>query len=125
MISPKEAFEAVKVLWPEVTAIVKPRYTSAATIDLQSTNPKISCLHSLNEVDWGALTQYPPPALKWRPATKEDACRAIMEGGIEARFRDITTGVWIEGYLTGYNNVASCPWRTRSSAWTYCEVRDG
>lgn len=58
----------------------------------------------------------------WRPATIEDAVRAIRGEVVEARFRDIEFNQWEEYRLKGYVAGNDFPWKTCFSAFNYCEV---
>lgn len=122
MITPKETFEAAKVLYPEAIAIAPYK---GRTVKIIEDAKSIYCeyVDIKATIDWGGLTQYPPAEKKWRPATKEDACRAIMEGGIECRvWEDISTS-WVKTTLYGYDaSGVSFPWLTEDDGWEFCEV---
>lgn len=68
------------------------------------------------------LTRIP----KWRPATLEDAIRAIKGEKIKARFREGINDDWSEGELaTVWPEKQGIRWGRRGGGtWRYCEVLD-
>lgn len=61
---------------------------------------------------------------RWRPATIDDAVRAIKGEMVVARFWDSRDSEWLEGYLIGYRNTANPEWLTRCNKYRKCEVLD-
>ena len=64
------------------------------------------------------------PIKRWRPATIDDAVRAIKGAMVVARFRDRDTHDWQEGELSGYAKNREYKWASHAAAWNYCEVLD-
>lgn len=64
------------------------------------------------------------PIPKWRPATLEDAIRAIKGETVEARFKDKDSTVWQESELVGYDRVDKYPFRSITTCYEECEVLD-
>lgn len=117
-LTPKEAFEAVKKLWPKVAKIVRKADTMWEGVE---ENGSYGPMGSTGEpVNWDNTTEYPVPAPKWRDACPEDLTWPFKE----ARFRDNNTE-WTLGQLAGYFPSISYPWADKSSAtWRKCQVRD-
>lgn len=70
---------------------------------------------------------------RWRPATVEDAIRALQGQTIKARFRDFIDREFILGSLVGVVPGSRFPWGSRASDseggsvfenYAYCEVLD-
>jgi hypothetical protein len=118
MATAKEVFEALKVLSPEITSITK--HQRGWVHDSEGCTRLVKC-----EIDWGGHDCYPPPEPKWRPATKADACRAIMEGPIPCRVRDNVGSEWMTDMLHGYGleEVYLHAWAGSRTFWRYCEVQ--
>lgn len=61
----------------------------------------------------------------WRPATVDDAIRAIKGEDVPCRVSDVEAGGdggWTYTYLTGYDIADELKWRTPASTWLICEV---
>jgi hypothetical protein len=111
-LSPQEAFELVKIIWPKATSIEP---DSGNDGDCLVNDYNTSC------VNWGTFTEY-PPRKRWRVPT--DA-----EKGKKCRFRDHVDKDWTEIESAKF----ICTWRdgfmieyiTGSlTSWRYCEVLD-
>lgn len=76
--------------------------------------------HSYSEPFQLVLTPIP----KWRPATLEDAIRAIKGETVKARFKDTHDRIWKECELTGYDKVDKYPFRAITTCYEECEVLD-
>ena len=63
------------------------------------------------------------PIKRWRPATIDDAVRAIKGETVVARFSD-DGQEWLQGYLHGYRKDVACQWESQTSEYRYCEVLD-
>jgi len=64
------------------------------------------------------------PAPKWRPATVEDAIRALQGNAIRARFRDRPDQRWTESHLRGMVSQSDWPWGSDDENYKVCEVLD-
>lgn len=120
-LTPKEAFEAVKKLWPEATRIIqsKGRYWRAPGICVSI---EYSIDHAAG-IDWGTTTEYPLPEPKWRDARPED----VKADRLEARFKNTQDRDWKTCFLAGYSNLATRGRMFESSHGTWfdeCQVRD-
>jgi hypothetical protein len=78
------------------------------------------CELDMSRAPWLVLTPLP----KWRPATLEDAIRAIKGEKVKARFRDNTGYDWHESELTGCTRQGKLTWHALRDRWAYCEVLD-
>lgn len=63
------------------------------------------------------------PTKRWRPATIDDAVRAIKGAMVVARFSD-DGQEWLQGYLHGYRKDVAYQWESQTSEYRYCEVLD-
>jgi hypothetical protein len=118
MITPKEAFDAIKVLWPTTTAIARSELGNVLLVISPSEPYKQSFGVS---VAWGTEVMYPKPEPKWRDAKPEDVCYPFKE----ARFRDRDHHGWVMGRLCGYATNATAKWvYDRGAAFYLCQVRD-
>lgn len=64
------------------------------------------------------------PTPKWRPATVEDAIRALRGETVKARFRDCPDKNWRESNLTGMVSQLPYPWGSTEECYRFCEVLD-
>ena len=66
-LTPEELFSVVKVLWPRCDRVLNPSGASVGwQIEFSDTNEN-------TEIDWGNLTQYPPPSEpQWVRITREN-----------------------------------------------------
>ena len=80
----------------------------------------IHCELEMSLAPWLVLTPIP----KWRPATLEDAIRAIKGETVKARFKDKSDKKWREDELNGYEKNNICPWHSSYSCYEECEVLD-
>lgn len=80
------------------------------------------------EQQWAGLIDQPRailrPALKWRPATVEDAIRALQGNTTRARFRDRPDQRWKESHLRGMVSQSDWPWGSDDENYKVCEVLD-
>lgn len=116
-ITPQQAYEAVKVLWPEAVFI---RRGDGASywIDVHYSQG-INRLIAASFVDWPeGVHRWPMPEPKWRDATFPG------DYGKPARFRDAVDETWIESKLCGFNMTYSLYYSESNSMWRYCQVRD-
>ena len=64
------------------------------------------------------------PIKRWRPATIDDAVRAIKGDRVVARFWDSQDSEWLQGFLAGFRDGVDCKWLTRCNEYSKCEVLD-
>lgn len=73
--------------------------------------------------EWSIVKEVPAP-IQWRPATIDDAIRAIRGETVECRVRDGDKCDWYETSLAGCYRVLSHQWvASNEMAYKYCEVR--
>ncbi len=109
-LTPQEAFECYKTVYPDAKGISKT--THGYTVQLGNGGPIIN---------WGDITEYPPKK-KWRVPTDADKgkrCRYKDEEKAEWMNRDnvLFMSTWNEGFWIVYGNEAPCFWK-------HCEVLD-
>ena len=104
MITPQQAYEAAKVLWPRLEGIKKTDGPNVISIC------GINCL-----VEWGNETQYPPPPEEWVDAVFPD------DVGKQGRFRNDSDESWVHGQIRGQWEGAK--WIARCHVWRFCQVR--
>ena len=83
------------------------------------------------EQQWAGLIDQPRailrPAPKWRPATVEDAARAILGATVKARGQfgvvPVPSG-WEEFELVGYDRSETNKWIGPNKTYRICEVLD-
>ena len=108
-ITPKQAFEAAKVLWPSVSKVcMRPDMLTMIVRER-----RVTILIDA-EVDWGDLTQYPPPPEEWRDAVFPD------DVGKKGRFSDLGKE-WHEGTICG--RWTSGLWIGYATQWKFCQVK--
>jgi hypothetical protein len=107
MITPKQAYEAAKVLWPDVERIEQASTRWILKGHTQSV-----------QIDWGDTDQYPPPEPEWVDAVMPD------DWGKEARFGD-DKKEWLPGMISGYSALPdrSFRWWSGFSVYKFCQVR--
>ena len=103
MITPQQAYEAAKVLWPDLT-LIKKFNGDGCTVPVKSPF----------EIDWGDIDQYPLPEPEWVDAVfPQDVgkpCRISIDG---RNWRETTIcGRWTDGI-----------WITEWTADKFCQVR--
>jgi hypothetical protein len=107
MITPKQAYEAAKVLWPGMEKLEEAAGSFTVTGDIQRVS-----------IDWGDTDQYPLPEPEW--------VDAVMPGdwGKEARFGD-DKKEWLPGMISGYSVLPdrSFCWWSGFSVYKFCQVR--
>jgi hypothetical protein len=110
-ITPKEAFEAIQVLWPSVVVIKK-------TGDLGWTAyRKGNMAHAQgweHPIEWGNETQYPPPPEEWVDAVFPD------DVGKEGRLSN-NKDAWTCEMIRGRNMYGD--WICDSGLRRNCQVR--
>jgi hypothetical protein len=114
-ITPQQAFEALRVLCPELKAIERTRGNMRvgwAFVDHDAEYVRI---------DWPeGVDRWPMPEPKWRDATIEDLA---LER--EARF-GYDTDEWTNGHIGGYKKLGTCHWLLlEAGVWfERCQVID-
>lgn len=111
-LTPQEAFELLKMIFPMLTGIEKERqrdYTMKG-----DRYPEAN-------INWGDTREYPPKK-KWRVPTDSDKgkrCRYKDEEKAEWMNRDnvLFMSTWNEGFWVLYGNEVPCFWK-------HCEVLD-
>lgn len=119
MLTPQQAFEHIKVLWPDTTKI---EHCDGHEVKIIEDNNKFIYL-LIKNIEWTHPQQYPfPPEIKWRDAKPEDVCFPFKE----ARFRDHNYESWVEGFkLHGWFKGLTEPWYDKDAvAWQFCQVKD-
>lgn len=121
LLTPAQAFEHIKDLWPDTVRIIQWR----------GTNLKVKVLPSgiiLNLlIDWGNTTEFPLPK-KWRDATIHDIVYPFKEAIFaDAESRDLNE--WTPTYelmgILGSSNKSGFRWMdTDGDTWAYCKVLD-
>jgi len=102
-ITPKQAFEAAKVLWPDTRSLT--RYGKNECIFHGSMTV---------DIDWGDTDQYPLPEPEWVDAVFPD------DVGKEGRFSNDGKR-WVPGLVCG--RWPSGLWIGYSTQWVKCQVR--
>lgn len=116
-LTPQKAFEHASKLFMNVVAIRKDALHRYALRCVRNDSIEFEIV-SVADIDWGDLTQYPPPEKKWRPATKEDAPKPIV-----ARVRDNENSEWRQVQLLTFLENDFRPWMdANGSVWKHCEV---
>ena len=110
MITPKQAYEAAKILWPEATKVQK----RSDMTSMFCQNGRV-CLVIDAKIDWGDTTQYPLPEPEWVDAVFPD------DVGREGRVRNDSDESWVYGQIRGQFEGAK--WITRCHVWKFCQVR--
>jgi len=106
-ITPKEAFEAIQVLWPSIVTIKKWKdvgWTSDAPARVWD-----------QVIDWGDTDQYPLPEPEWVDAVFP------QDVGKQGRFRNDSDESWVHGQIRGQWEGAK--WIARCHVWKFCQVR--
>jgi len=103
MITPKQAYEAAKVLWPGMEKLEEAAGSFTVTGDIQRVS-----------IDWGDTDQYPLPEPEWVDAVFPD------DVGKEGRFsKDSKT--WHKSTICGRRQNGL--WIGYASQWRFCQVR--
>lgn len=116
-ITPKQAFEAIKILHPETHRITA--YTKRTQWLHQWFSTGSFSLFSISvDIDWGDTDQYPLPEPEWVDAVMP------YDWGKDARFGDDKTQ-WAEGMISGYSTLPdrSFRWWSGFSVYKFCQVR--
>jgi hypothetical protein len=106
-ITPQQAYEAAKLLWPGVRFVRKSLNYGGKDFYVEG--------NLRTEIDWGDTDQYPPPEPEWVDAVFPD------DVGKQGRFRDRDDGPWIESEIRGLWRDGG--WIGRSHVWRFCQVR--
>jgi hypothetical protein len=111
MITPKQAYEAAKVLWPETSHIRR----ASSTIGFIYSNRTDYIAASVQPINWGDTDQYPLPEPEWVDAVFP------QDVGKEGRFRNDSDESWVHGQIRGQWEGAK--WIARCHVWRFCQVR--
>ena len=103
MITPKQAYEAAKVLWPDVERI-----------EQSSTRWILKGCTQSAKIDWGDTDQYPPPEPEWVDAVFP------QDVGKEGRFSN-DRNFWVCGTICGRWQTSL--WVSSDFSWKFCQVR--
>ena len=96
-LTPEELLALAMVLWPDIATIYK--HEDVWYSDCQG---KDSSNHI--KIDWGNLTQYPPPVEpQWVRITRENVGKYMHK---PCRFHD--NKGWCEGYVAGWITIDGC-----------------
>jgi hypothetical protein len=115
MITPQQAYEAAKVLWPETTSLQKHALGWYAMQIHADGRYSAITYGSGVAIDWGDTDQYPPPEPEWVDAVFPD------DVGKEGRFRNDSDESWVYGQIRGQWEGAK--WIARCHVWRFCQVR--
>jgi hypothetical protein len=92
-LTPKQAFEHLKAMFPWLHEIVK---DSSSTVLIDKCGQKVEPLSA--NIEWGDATSYKPDV--WRPATKDDARRVFYGQVVYARCcGDSETDLKVIGFI--------------------------
>jgi hypothetical protein len=108
-ITPKQAYEAAKVLWPDATKVQK----RSDMTSMFCQNGRVSLIIDA-KIDWGDTDQYPPPEPEWVDAVFPDD---VGKQGRVSNNRE----AWYEGMIRGRNEGGY--WMVRNTTWKLCQVR--
>jgi hypothetical protein len=114
MITPQQAYEAAKVLWPGTTSLQKHALGWYAMQIHTDGRASAITYGSGVPIDWGDTDQYPLPEPEWVDAVFPD------DVGKQGRFRN-NGKYWVEDQICG--RWASGFWISRSVSWKFCQVR--
>jgi hypothetical protein len=109
MITPKQAYEAAKVLWPNTSHVKK--LASVGFIHIDNTDHIPA---SISTIDWGNETRYPPPEPEWVDAVFPD------DVGKEGRLSN-NKDAWTYEKIRGRNMYGD--WICDSGLRRNCQVR--
>ena len=94
-LTPEELYGVLKVIWPSVETAHKHNDASWYVDDVESGV----------KVDWGNLTQHPPPVEpQWIRITRENVGQYLFR---ECRFRDADIDTWNYGKVAGWCETES------------------
>lgn len=94
-LTPEELWSMVKVLFPSAVSITKVKGEEWMWNGSMELSPRI---------DWGNLTQYPPPVEpQWVRITRENVREHMHK---PCRFHDVNG--WREGYVAGWITIDGC-----------------
>ena len=119
-LTPEELFSVLRVAWPHLQCIKKEYDDWCVLGHGYSTH---------TPVDWGYLTQYPPPVEpQWVCVTKENVKSYLF---CECRFRNSTSHEWRSGVLCGWDDQDCCCLVNSDyveeipiMSWKYVEVQE-
>ena len=95
-LTPEELFSVLKVVWPSVETVFKHNHATWYVDEIESGV----------QVDWGNLTQYPPPTEpQWICITKENIKSHLFQ---KCRFRNSTAHEWRDGVICGWDDHDCC-----------------
>jgi hypothetical protein len=115
MITPQQAYEAAKVLWPETSSLQKHALGWYAMQIHADGRYSAITYGSGVAIDWGDTDQYPPPEPEWVDAVFPD------DVGKQGRFRNDSDESWVHGQIRGQWEGAK--WIARCHVWRFCQVR--
>jgi hypothetical protein len=116
-ITPQQAYEAAKVLWPGATRVLR----KGSTGFIYFGGDTYIAAEIANRIEWPkGVDQWPAPEPKWRDATFDDL---IAER--PARFA-YGFDRWIEDRIGGYKKTGVCRWLAFDTGVWYerCQVID-
>jgi hypothetical protein len=117
-ITPKEALEAIQVLWPGTTSLQKHALGWYA-MEIRADGRYSAITYGSGvPIDWGDTDQYPLPEPEWVDAVMPD------DWGKDARFGD-DKKEWLPGMISGYSVLPdrSFCWWSGFSVYKFCQVR--
>ena len=95
-LTPEELFSLIKAIWPSVENVHKHNEASWYVDDVESGT----------KVDWGNLTQYPPPVEpQWIRVTRNNVRQYLFR---ECRFSDRSDDGWLSGHVAGWCQTEDC-----------------
>lgn len=98
-LTPEELFSVAKVLWPDLYMIRKDG--ESWLLYPENDQPTRD-----TPIDWGNLTQYPPPVEpQWIHVTRENVGQYLF---CECRFRDAEHQEWRNGRVSGWDEQDGC-----------------
>jgi hypothetical protein len=103
-ITPKQAFEAAKVLWPEVRRIERNGEDGWLVVGANRGN-----------IDWGETDQYPLPEPEWVDAVFP------QDVGKQGRFSRDIDGPWVHGQIRGQWEGEK--WINGFCTFKFCQVQ--
>lgn len=113
-LTPAEAWEHVRALWPDANHIAK----EGESFGLRIGKAWGQSPEGLVAIDWpSGVDRWPPIEKPRRPAKMPE------DFGRRAWFRDYETDLWQDGWVCGFCNTERHQWVDSSrTGWVYCEV---
>lgn len=95
-LTPEEALSVIQMIYPQYTTIEKYEHNNWMFYGIDYHMP----------IDWGNLTQYPPPSEpQWIQVTRENVGQYLFR---ECRFRDSDSQEWRNGRVSGWDERDNC-----------------